>query len=212
MRRRRPTRRSVIGLTLVLTLASCGIENDTSPRDVSPADLPDDGADTPSSVAAAAARLRMYLIATPVGGGVEALQAVPRLVEPTPSALFASLVAGPLPGDPEGLRSAVPAGVELRSAPTVRAGTITLDLSAEIDQARGDTLIEAIAQIVFTMSELPSIEAVRMTVEGEVREWPAGDGTLLEDALTEFDYPALNPTSQPDYPALPAPETATSAP
>ncbi len=47
---------------------------------------------------------------------------------------------------------------------------------------------------------------MRLLVDGEQREWPRSDGSQTADPLTRFDYPERNPTSQPDYPAVPSPD------
>lgn len=205
------SRVSLTALGLALVMAACGLENDTAPRDVGPADAPERDVAVSSTQPSLGLPLRLYLLVAPAGRQAQVLQPVPRVVEPTPAALFASLVAGPTASDPDGLRSAVPNDVTLIGSPTLRGGVVTLDLTTEIDTATGETLIEAMAQIVFTMTELPAITGVRLTVEGEQREWPTGDGSLTRAALTEFDFPELNPTSQPDYPAPAAPITETTA-
>ena len=43
---------------------------------------------------------------------------------------------------------------------------------------------------------------MELLVDGERRAWPRGDGSLEEGPLTKFMYPALNPSSRPDYPPL----------
>ncbi len=78
-----------------------------------------------------------------------------------------------------------------------------------IFEATGATLVDALAQIVFTLSELTNVRGVRLQVEGADQEWPTGDGSLSDAPLTVFDFPERNPTSQPDYPAAPSPEAAS---
>ena len=41
---------------------------------------------------------------------------------------------------------------------------------------------------------------MRLLVDGQERDWLRGDGIAVSTALTPFDYPELNPSSQPDYP------------
>ena len=56
------------------------------------------------------------------------------------------------------------------------------------------------AQIVYTATGLAQVKRVRLLVDGQPRDWVRGDGVAVSTPLTRFDYPELNPSSQPDYP------------
>ena len=71
--------------------------------------------------------------------------------------------------------------------------------------ASGEDLIDALAQLVFTSSELDGVRQVRILVDGTGQLWPVGDGTLSSQPLTVYDYPGRVATAQPDYPAIPTP-------
>ena len=74
---------------------------------------------------------------------------------------------------------------------------------------------EAVAQIVFTATGAPGASQVELLVNGKKRRWPRGDGSLEGGPLTRFMFPALNPSSRPDYPPLPpggGPVATTAAP
>jgi hypothetical protein len=69
-----------------------------------------------------------------------------------------------------------------------------------------------VAQIVFTATgAASSVKQVELLVDGEVRSWLRGDGSLEDQPLTRFMYPALNPTSEPDYPPFPIGGAVTTA-
>ena len=55
-----------------------------------------------------------------------------------------------------------------------------------------------------TVSELTGVERVLITVDGAQTQWPDGTGRLQSDALTVYDYPGLEPSTQPAYPAVPS--------
>ena len=57
---------------------------------------------------------------------------------------------------------------------------------------------------MFTASELPGIDAVRLRVEGQSRAWPGGRGDLQTDALTVYDFPGYAESALPAYPPIPA--------
>ena len=65
----------------------------------------------------------------------------------------------------------------LRSARS-GAGVLTVDVSAELLDEPAPKLQLAIAQIVFTASELEGVREVRVTVMGGIRPWPDGEGEL----------------------------------
>ncbi len=197
--------RAAAALLAALTFAGCGIDDDTQPRVIAPEDGESDLADeTPSSQPALGTTFRIYLLVAQSPGQTPRLQPVTREVEPNATALFAALTAGLNASEQnDRLRSAVPSATELLSAPTVTDGVLTLDVSDAIFEATGTTLVDALAQIVFTMSELSGVTAVRLRVAGVPQEWPTGDGSLTSAPLRVFDYPERNPTSQPDYPSSP---------
>ena len=101
-------------------------------------------------------------------------------------------------------RTAIPQGTMLNSA-VLRGGILRVDVSEELLQLSGDTLVNAIAQIVFTASEVEGVRGVLITADGEDQQWPVGNGELQAAPLTIYDYPGLLPSAQPDYPAVPSP-------
>jgi spore germination protein GerM len=204
----RATALAVIALAI---LAACGIANDRTPRDIAPDDRPDSADSTTPPEAQPGAGPNVYLLAPQAPGEPSRLRAVGREVAPAPTNLINALLAGPTPDDQSNrLRTAVPPGTALRTASRTSNGVVVVDVSQQILQATGDALIDAVAQIVFTVTELGGVSGVRLLVDGEQREWPRGDGSQTADALTRFDFPERNPTSQPDYPARPSPSPVSS--
>ena len=63
----------------------------------------------------------------------------------------------------------------------------------------------AVAQIVFTASEVDGVESVNILINGADQQWPSGNGELQSAPLTVYDYPGLVQSSQPAYPAIPTP-------
>ena len=74
-------------------------------------------------------------------------------------------------------------------------------MSAARSRTSSDTQLQlAVAQIVFTASELPGAESVLIRVDGNSRAWPDGDGELQSDPLTIYDFTGYAESSQPAYP------------
>ena len=81
---------------------------------------------------------------------------------------------------------------------------MNVDVSPEILELPQPTLELAVAQIVFTSSELAGVSDVRLRVDGQPQAWPDGRGELQTDAATVYDYPGLVESTQPSFPAVPS--------
>jgi len=108
-----------------------------------------------------------------------------------------------------GLKSSIPAGLIVISEPQFGQGTVQVDLSEELTTALGDNLVDALAQIVWTLCERPETVQVRILVEGRQISWPRADGTLIDRPLTPFDFPGFAATSQPDFPGIIEPPSSS---
>jgi hypothetical protein len=151
---------------------------------------------------------------------------VPVAAQTTPPVLLESvltrLLAGPgaLPaGSPADLQTAIPAGTVVLSA-KVSDGLATIDLSPDIENASGEPLIQAFAQLVFTSAtattcpsttkrarELPKsppttssrngpttlqcADRVLFDVEGQPQQVPTPTGAQTSKPLTVSDYSSL---------------------
>ncbi|MET0459633.1 MAG: GerMN domain-containing protein [Ilumatobacteraceae bacterium] len=187
---------------VVLGVSACAIQPDPAPRDI-----PIDDRALLETVEPAAGQdegtSRIYLLTSDEDSGERELRSVRRDAGPTPTAVLEELFKGPNQQELEaGLRTAIPEDLVLLSARPI-AGNLAVDVSSEILELPGSALRLAVAEIVFTASQLPGIRGVRLRVEGETRGWPDGGGELRETALTVYDYPGLAESSQPPYPAVP---------
>lgn len=194
-------RRSFAAALVALTTAACSIQPDTAPREI-PQD--DRGLLDPVTPVGgeAAGSTRVYLVTE--RGGERRLRSVQRGVDATPSAALEELFKGANDQEDEaGLGSAIPDGLQLLSSRSV-AGTLQVDVSEEILDVPGPALILAVAEIVFTASELDGVREVRLKVNGENLPWPDGRGELQSRTLTVYDYPGLAESSQPAYPPIPS--------
>jgi spore germination protein GerM len=201
--------RSILGVVCVaLAATACGISSDDAPRNIAVADQQQLGVAADRSAGEATGTARVYLLAPDAAGQTQVLQAVARDVEETAAALLSELFAGP--NDDEvgrQFRTALPAGLQLLS--TARRGSVLrIDVSPELGQLSGQVLVAAVAQIVFTASELEGVQSVQILIDGATQQWPTGNGELQSAPLTAFDFPGLVQSSQPAYPAIPSPPQA----
>lgn len=195
-----------VSLTTV-SATGCGIASDDGPRDIPAADQVELGIGGDSNAGAAIGTARVYFLSPEVVGQAALLESVARDVAETPTALLQALLAGPNETEQSNqFRTALPAGTELLDAR--RQGfVLRVDLSDAVLELSGQVLVTAIAQIVFTASEIAGVRGVTILVAGADQQWPVGSGELTSTPLTVYDYPGLVPSSQPDYPAFPSPST-----
>jgi spore germination protein GerM len=201
--------RTIALFAAALLVAGCGLGEDQQPRDIAP-DQREELDQTASLGARSPSGVRVYLIAAQTKDDGSVLRAVRRAVSPEPNQLLGALFGGPTADDVDDLlRTAIPPGTSVLATRVADQETLVVDVSPEILSATGNDLIDALAQIVFTASELDQIDNVRVLVDGDTQEWPRSDGSLTTEPLTVFDYPDRNPTSQPDYPAVASPGART---
>lgn len=145
---------------------------------------------------------RVYLQRTESTGG-SILTGVQRDLSTDPFDVVQVLLNGPIEAEQDaGLRSAIPASTNLLSARYVASDLVRVDLTSEIFQATGDDLVSSVAQIVLSLCDIPGIQRVIIVVNGQVNEWPKGDGSLTSQPLTAFDFPGRAISSQPAFPAI----------
>lgn len=188
-------------LVAVACLVGCSLDAESTPRPIArdPSRLVDDGAGSESPTTGLG---RVYLQRSDASGG-SVLVAVQRDLTLDPDDAMRVLLDGPTDEEQgSGLRTAIPRDTELLSTGFVASGTVQVDITSSIFDATGDDLVSAVAQIVLTLVDIEGIDRVAMIVDGNVTEWPRGDGTLTSRPLTEFDFPGRALSSQPDYPAI----------
>ena len=193
MRWRRPR---LLLLALVVVLAACGVPDEDEPRELAADDLPADlleppvttpGPSTPGAVTSAA---EIYFM------GAERLVGVERQVDPPadPTEVIELLLDGPNSQEQDrSISTEIPPETELLDARLSRTGVLTIDLSEEINDIRAEAQQRAIAQLVFTATDLEQVAEVLFEVEGEAKPVPVGDGRQESAPVDRLDYPELRP-------------------
>lgn len=194
---------AVLALTAIGT--ACAIQPETAPSDL-PAERSDVFGD-PATGDVAAGTNRIYLLVPADTDQPERLRSVLRDVASEPSAVVASLFAGPNTAERDaGLDTALPADIQLLSARTV-GQILTVDVNDVFDELNTDSLQIAVAQIVNTATTIDGITSVELRIDGQPRVWPLGSGELTDRSLTAYDYPGLVESTQPAFPGTPTPRT-----
>ncbi len=177
---------------VVMLVSSCGIPRDDTPRALGPVLATPTPEATPEPECVQS--FTIFLLDSdkrlvPVRRDVPADLRIPDLI--------AALVADvPENERAQGLATSVPALTTLNPDPVVNDdGVATIDVATgSLTEITGGQLTEALAQLVYTLTESGSIAAVRILVDGERVPWPTDEGES-ERALSPDDYRSFAPRS-----------------
>lgn len=121
------------------------------------------------------------------------------------------LLAGPTADEVAGtpaMSTAVPEGTEVIGV-EVADGVATVDLSAEYDDGGGSFgMFARLAQVVYTLTRLPDIDAVAFEIEGDAVTVFSSEGIELDGPQQRDDYYDLLPPIFVDHPAWGEPVTS----
>ena len=201
---RRPRHRQLLAsatAALLVVVTGCSIQPDSSPRDVTIDDADSENIDA-ALVADAAGDTAIFLVGPTEPGAQRRLRSTQRRVLESPTEVLTVLFDGPTQNELDNrFISAIPPDTVLNSAR--RASNILyIDVSGSIGDLTDDALVLALGQIVFTASEIPGVELVRLRVDGVDRTWPRGDGQSKIGNLKVYDFPGLAESTQPPFPAV----------
>jgi len=186
-------------LPLLSIVTACGVQSDGSPRDLPDAEQKLENPSVVSGDVAAGAS-RIYLIAP---GEDRLLRSVSRQAD-TASDLIDTLLRGPNDNEVEAqYNTAIPSTTDLNQSPRISGQTMTVDLTPDIVELNTPSLIRAVAQIVYTATELPGVETVLIEIDGEPLPAPTPTGDATTKPLSVYDYPLMVVSSQPAFPAAP---------
>ena len=127
-----------------------------------------------------------------VEGLVPTLREVPRTSGVARAAMEALLDSGPIRDANQQVSSAIPAGTRLLGV-SVRDGIATVNLSREFGSA---SLSYRLGQVIYTLTQFPTVKSVLLQVEGKPITTFGGDGPQ-----SRFDYEQLLPDIFVDRPA-----------
>ncbi len=127
----------------------------------------------------------------------EQLAVVRRPIPETPrvgTAALEELLAGPTEQEAAwGFTTEIPAGTEVRDL-EVADGIAMVDLSSAFTSGGGSFSMRArVAQVVYTLTQFPTVEAVRFRIDGEPVEAIGGEGVLVEPPAGRADFEDLLP-------------------
>ncbi|HSH23164.1 MAG TPA: GerMN domain-containing protein [Acidimicrobiales bacterium] len=196
----RPRRRRVLASALLAVVAGgCGVPHDDSPRALSPEGVPFSLLATsttttrPSPPPVVEELVPIYLVDNQSRLLVEVLRPVPAPAS-VPRAIE-ELLEGP--NDDElarGLSSSLASSTELLAVEGPAGGVVTIDLS-DLSGIAGEGQRMALAQVVFTATAAPDVDAVLFKFDGQPSEAPNAQGESTAEPLGRDDFAAFDPTA-----------------
>ncbi|HEX6031443.1 MAG TPA: GerMN domain-containing protein [Tepidiformaceae bacterium] len=115
---------------------------------------------------------------------------VPHTVAVATAAVNA-LIDGPTAGEASSvppISSAVPADTELLGL-SIAGGVATVDLSAEFEAGAGAfSVLGRLAQLTYTLTQFPTVDSVRLLINGEEVTEFSSEGVVIDGPLTRDDY------------------------
>lgn len=105
-----------------------------------------------------------------------------------------ALLEGPTPAELElGFSTTIPEGTELLGV-TIADGVATVDLSGSFDDGGGTlSMTGRLAEVVFTLTQFPTVDAVSFRIEGEAVTAIGGEGILVEEPVDRTYFADLTP-------------------
>ena len=119
------------------------------------------------------------------------------------AATMRALLAGPTAAErAAGLSTAIPAGTSLRGV-AITAGTARVDLTGRYESGGGSLSMSArLMQVVFTLTQFPSVQRVTFLLDGTAVRVFGGEGTMLDHPATRDQYASFLPAIFIDSPAF----------
>jgi germination protein M len=119
------------------------------------------------------------------------------------TAALESLLAGPDTFEEGyGLSTAIPEGTQLLGL-SIEDGIARADLTSEFESGGGTLSMQSrLAQVVFTLTQFPSVEGVVFSLDGEPIDVLGGEGIIIDQPLQRRDYADLLPAILVTTPAL----------
>ena len=115
-------------------------------------------------------------------------RATPRVA----TAAVQALLAGPTPAERgSGIATAIPAGTRLIGI-SIKGGVATVDLTSQYQSGGGSLSMQLrLAQVVYTVTQFPTVRAVRFQLDGSPVNVFSSQGIVLDHPVGRGDYKGL---------------------
>ncbi|MFZ0251087.1 MAG: GerMN domain-containing protein [Acidimicrobiales bacterium] len=178
--RRRPAALALAVLAVVAT--ACAVPTQSAPSTMAPSKVPFGllNPHPPTTTTTTQPKPSSYVsVQVFFLNSTDALTPVQRFVGAPAqlNAVLGSLMAGPSSSDPQGISTAIPSNVRVLSV-TTQAGIVTVNMNAAFGAITGNSIEEAVAQIVATISiDVGNDPGVLFEIDGERTSVPIANGS-----------------------------------
>jgi germination protein M len=167
------------------------------PPDSSTTTMP---ADTPTTQAADTMTVRVYF------SSGEKIAAATRVIPKTKevgAASMKALLEGPTEAEKNaGMFSSIPEGTTFPGL-EIENGVAAVDLSKEYESGGGSlSMFMRLAQVVFTLTQFPTVDGVNFKLDGEPIDVLGGEGIIIDHPMTRADYEDMSPAILVESPTL----------
>jgi spore germination protein GerM len=180
-------------IAIASTIAGCGVRTQADPEELNRDDVPF-GLLEPGSAGASPEQGDTPFVLYFVDDAGALAPVVRTNPDPLgPGETLRELLAGPNAVEAElGLATAIPPGTNARAA-VLSGDLVVIELAGSVVEASRIDAVAAIAQLVFTVTELGDVTQVLFRLADESVEVPRGDGTLTAGPVERGDYASLAP-------------------
>jgi spore germination protein GerM len=176
-------------LLLAVLLPSCGVQSQQRSEPVPTAELPTSEERRAPTAGASPAAVTVYFTDEAGGADRRLVELQRRAEAATPDAAVRVLLQG---SDRYGAATAIPPATRVRSV-QVRDGTMRIDVSEDFLRVRGTDQLLAVAQVVWTVTEFPAVDAVLLQVSGRPLPLPVDGGEVTNGPVRREQYAAFAP-------------------
>ena len=171
-----------------------------------PRPSPSQPGETPVPTATGTTTVRAYFFLGSFvdnAGLVPVLREIPK-TQAVGAAAMRALLEGPNAtemGARPAMYTVVPEGTRFLGL-RIEDGIATVNLSREFEQGGGSaSVLGRLAQVVYTLTQFPTVDGVRFELDGQPVEVFSGEGVVLEDPVSRADYRDQLPAVFVDRPA-----------
>ena len=119
------------------------------------------------------------------------------------AAAMRALLEGPTQAEEDGgMVTCIPEGTKFLGLNVVD-GVATVDLSLEYGSGGGTlSMLTRLAQVVFTLTQFPSVEGVNFKLDGDSIDVLGGEGIIIDHPMSREDYEDLSPAILVESPTV----------
>ncbi len=139
-------------------------------------------------------------------GEAEKIYAGTRLVPKTQqvgAAAMKALLTGPTAQEKAaGMVTCIPEGTTFLGL-SIKNGVATVDLSQEYGSGGGSlSMFSRLAQVVFTLTQFPTVDSVRFKLDGKLIDTLGGEGIIVDEPVGRGDYEDMSPAILVETPTV----------